>query len=117
LSNDIYELIYDKMQSIYENAIINNLLEVFCQKCGNFGHCSLSNKCVLYNETYKNKEIKYYANEIIDDIIKDVISIVKRKKIIKKKKYLCKSCKLKFFNKKCDNKLCENCCNCKNHYK
>jgi hypothetical protein len=118
LSEDIYELIYDKMQCIYENAIINNLLEIFCEKCGNFGHCSLSNKCVLYNKNYINKEIKYYINEIINDLVKDVISIVKKKKIIKKKKkHLCKYCKLKFFNKKCYNKLCGNCCQCINHIK
>ena len=116
LGEDIYELIYDKMQNIYENAIINNLLEIFCEKCGNFGHCSLSDNCVLYNKNYKKKEVKYCVKEVIDDIISDVVSIVKKKKIIKKKKkHLCKSCKLYFFNKKCENKLCGECCECSNH--
>jgi len=116
LDENIYYLIYDKMQSIYENAIYNKLLNVFCEKCANFGHCSMSNKCVLYNEIYTKREIKYCAKEIIEDVINDVYNIIKNKKIMeKKKKYLCKSCNLYFYKRKCENKKCGNCCNCNKH--
>ena len=116
LDQNIYFTIYDKMQSIYENGINNNLLNVFCEKCANFGHCSLSNKCILYNKVYAKKEIKYNTIELIDDIINDVYNIIKRKKIMEKKnKYLCKSCKIYFYKRKCENKLCGRCCNCSKH--
>ena len=116
LNENIYNLIYDKMQYIYENAIKNNLLDVFCEKCGDFGHCSLSENCALYNEFYRKKELNYYVKEVIDDIINDVFKINIRNKIIKnKKKHLCKSCNLKFFNKNCQNKLCKDCCYCDVH--
>jgi hypothetical protein len=118
LSDNIYELIYDKIQNIYESAITNNLLEVFCEKCGSFGHCSLSNKCILYSDIYKKKELKHFTKEIINDIIYDVIKIIKKTEITKKKKKkLCKSCKIMFYNKNCLNKSCRNCCDCNNHYK
>jgi hypothetical protein len=118
LNEDTYELIYDKMQDIYENAITNNLLDIFCEKCGIFGHCSLSNKCVLYNEYYEKQEIKNCVKDIINDIIIDVIKIYKKKKIIrKKKKHLCKSCNVHFYNKNCENKLCGGCCKCNDHKK
>jgi hypothetical protein len=116
LNSEIYDMIYDKIENIYDNAIINNLLEIFCQKCGNYGHCSLSNYCVLYNESYKNKEIKNDVKNIIDDIIKNVFITIKKEKIINnKKKNICKSCDLYLLNKKCINKYCKKCCNCSFH--
>jgi hypothetical protein len=116
LNDKIYDKIYDRIENIYENAILNDLLEVFCKKCGNFGHCPLYEYCILYNKSYKEKEVRYDVKNIIDDIIKNVFNVIKKDKIMNKKKNnICKSCNLYLLNKKCTNKYCKKCCDCKFH--
>lgn len=118
LKNEIYDLIHEHIEKKYEDGIFNNLLHIFCEKCGNFGHYSYSNKCILYNKKYINKEIKYDVKDTLNDIINNIILINKKDKILeKKKKKICKSCNLLFFNKNCNNKSCGKCCNCTQHFK
>lgn len=49
--------IYNSVMEYYKHVFENELMGIFCDKCGLFGHCSTSKKCIFYNESHQN-EIK-----------------------------------------------------------
>jgi len=116
--NNIFTEIYDKINDIYIDGIENKTLNLFCKKCGVFGHSDENKNCILFNESYEKYIVKKEVNILINDLVKDIIEKDKEEKHQQEKlKKLCFCCKYNFFSKLCKNKMCKKCCNCNAHAK
>lgn len=118
LDNNIFDEIYGKIDDIYIDGIENKRLQLFCKKCGVFGHSHQSKNCILFNKSYEKYIVKREVDTLMNDLIKDVIDKDKEEKRQEERlKKLCCSCKHNFFSTKCEKKMCKNCCNCNAHKK
>lgn len=110
----------DEITKYYLENIHN--LDIFCEKCGVFGHDSLSKICVLYNKDFENQEVMREAHGILENILCKVEIISER--IAKNREKGLIGCKGKWCNRlrsdRCSFSLCKNCCKnkeCKYHGK
>ena len=114
--NNIFTEIYDKINDIYIDGIENKTLNLFCKRCGVFGHSNENKNCILFNESYEKYIVKKEVNTLMNDLVKDIIEKDKEEKRQQEKlKKLCFSCKHNFFSNLCVKKMCKNCCNCNAH--
>lgn len=108
-----YELVIDYYKYVFENEDI----DIFCDRCGLFGHHNASKDCIFYNKKNENKMIKQGVNKTITSIIDKIIdNHYSEQKRLKREPFLCVSCKI--HNKKlvCPNNRCGSCCKgCKIH--
>ena len=105
--------IYDDVIKYYHQCFEDDITDVFCRKCGEFGHDYYDKEeCIFYNEKYSKKMIKNDMTKIAKEIVVNVLDIIKKKEI---QKELCHLCKDKYKAKKCKNFLCGSCCDCENH--
>lgn len=47
--------IYNSVMEYYKYVFENELMDIFCDRCGLFGHNNTSKKCVFYNESNHDK--------------------------------------------------------------
>lgn len=114
----IFNEIFDKINDIYIDGIENKTLNLFCKRCGVFGHSDENKNCILFNESYEKYIIKKEINILMNDLTKDIIEKDKEEKRQKEKlKKLCFCCKYNFFSNLCEKKMCKKCCNCNAHAK
>jgi hypothetical protein len=115
---NIYNQIYSKIDEIYIYGIKNKCLDIFCEKCGIFGHSNETKNCILFNKTYEKHIVKKELNYLMNDLINNIIDRDKEEKRQQERmKKLCYSCKHNFFSNKCEKKMCKSCCNCYAHKK
>ena len=118
LDRNIFDQIYDKIDEIYIDGIEDKTLDLFCKKCGIFGHSHQSKNCILFNKSYEKYIVKREVDTLMNDLIKNVIEKDKEEKRQEERlKKLCCSCKHNFFSTKCEKKMCKNCCKCNAHKK
>jgi len=116
--NNIFTEIYDKINDIYIDGIENKTLNLFCKKCGVFGHSDENKNCILFNENYEKYIVKKEIDILMNDLVKDIIEKDKEEKRQQEKlKKLCFCCKHNFFSNLCVKKMCKKCCNCNAHAK
>jgi hypothetical protein len=106
----------NEIQEYYKYILTNNYdIDIFCKRCGIFGHSDTCNKCIFYNEKYykinSRKQILSIINEIKD---KSIEKYEKEQKEIERHKKLCKICKYNIFSPNCINLNCKSCCKNKN---
>jgi hypothetical protein len=96
-------------------------LDTFCSRCGSFGHDNISESCILYNEKFRDKQIKREVSYVISDMLKNVCDLYEDK--VKGKKKLSTQCKGVNCNGvrscKCVFAMCKKCCKlpeCFYHY-
>jgi hypothetical protein len=49
-SDNFYSQLTNRIHEIYEYGFNNKCLELFCNKCGLFGHDTITIECKLYNK-------------------------------------------------------------------
>jgi hypothetical protein len=108
---------YDLIIKYYKYVFDNENIDLFCNRCGLFGHHNASKECIFYNveneKTIIKHDVKQTIAKILDKIIKN---IQEEEKQLQRKPLLCLSCKMNNKNNKCSNKCCGNCCGgCKIH--
>lgn len=130
IENSIYDIKYDYEMDIFKleeemefdihNIMIkyyNNVFnfidyDIFCKRCGEFGHHDASLECLFYNKSYAkkiiNKEVICFMNNIIK-MIEENEKIEIKKKI--REPLLCTICKVMNKKNNCINNCCGNCCN------
>lgn len=113
LDIDIYNLVLDYYKYIFENEDI----DIFCEKCGLFGHFNSSKECIFYNVYNENNLIKENVNKSINKIIDKIIdNHYEEEKRLKREPLLCLFCRVNNKNNKCCNNYCGKCCvGCKIH--
>jgi hypothetical protein len=95
LNIDTYDLIIEYYKYVFDNEDI----DVFCNRCGLFGHHNASKECIFYNIKNENKMIKQGVKETINSITNKIIdNHYKEQKRLQREPLLCVSCKIK--NKK-----------------
>ena len=62
-----YEEIYNRVLKIYRNSIENYDFDVYCKKCGKFGHIMYSKSCLFEDE---DKLIGVECKKVLNGIIK-----------------------------------------------
>ena len=129
IEDSIYEIKYDFNMDIFKleeemEFDINNMMityyndvfsfidyDLFCKRCGEFGHHNVSLECLIYNKSYAKKIINEEVINFISNIIK---TIEENEKIEIKKKLryplLCIACKVMNKKSNCNNNMCGNCC-------
>jgi hypothetical protein len=116
LTSKFYDEFYNKINEIYVDGILQDKLKIHCKRCGTFGHCSSSKSCIFYTKIYENYKIEKDISSLVNDLMNNVIDkIEKEKKEVERRKKLCTKCSIYFFAKKCKNKNCKKCCECKHH--
>lgn len=110
---DTYDLIIEYYKYVFDNQKIN----VFCNRCGLFGHHNASKECIFYNIKNENKMIKKEVKETIHSIVDKIIeNNYEEKKRLQREPLLCVSCKIRNKKGKCCNNFCGKCCvGCKIH--
>jgi hypothetical protein len=123
-NNDLFELdelvelnIHETVLEYYKNVLEHGNIDIFCNRCGLFGHESSCKKCILYNNTNANmvikQTVKTRTTHIIDNIIENHYTEEKR---IAREQLLCYLCKKNNKKTKCENSCCKYCCSgCKIH--
>ena len=113
LNIDTYGLIIEYYKYVFENEDI----DLFCNRCGLFGHHNASKECILYNIKNENKMIKQEVKETINSIADKIIdNHYTEQKRLQREISLCVSCKIKNKKGKCCNNCCGKCCvGCKIH--
>ena len=113
LSIDTYDLIID----YYKYAFENEDIDLFCNRCGLFGHHNASKECIFYNIKNEHKMIKQGVKETITSIVDKIIdNHYTEQKQLQRLPLLCSSCKINNKKSKCCNNCCGKCCNgCKIH--
>jgi hypothetical protein len=81
--------IHNEIIKIYVDIFTNDEdIDLFCKKCGSFGHEYYDEKCIFFNDEYTNalikNEVKYCLNDIITKII--VLDEEEKKRIEKENK-------------------------------
>jgi hypothetical protein len=127
---DIYNEFDENLQKEIDNDIINYYkkifdnktnLDLFCYRCGEFGHYDSSKLCLFYNEKFEKYNIKQEVRDILNCLNFNVNEKIKEELKNKiKKESTCKKCNIYLFSSKCSYKLCGNCCDkneCKKHKK
>jgi len=110
---------YDKIIEYYKYVFENEDINIFCDRCGLFGHFNASKQCIFYNVNNENKIIKQEVTNSITAIIDKIIdNQYKHENRVKREQLLCISCKINNKHTKCINYLCRTCCKgCKIHKK
>ena len=104
--------IHQSVIEYYKYALENKNIELFCVRCGLFGHHSASSECIFYNIYYQNKVTKQTVRNTIDFMIDKIIDDDNTaRKFLEILPFLCVSCKKHTKNTKCSNYCCGNCCN------
>lgn len=99
----------------YKYVFVNEDIDVFCERCGLFGHYNGYKGCLFYNEKNENKIISRDATNAVKFIIDKIID---NDCAEKRKPLLCYLCKSNNKNGKCSNNSCGKCCGgCKIHKK
>jgi len=111
LNVDIHEMVIEYYKEVFENEEI----EIFCNRCGLFGHHNASKKCIFYDKSFENKETKKEVKTIMKNIIDKIIDKSKEEENRKKREpLLCHCCKNNNKLAKCIHKYCALCCNDEN---
>lgn len=93
----------------YKNVLYNKTnIDIFCDKCGKFGHNNFSKECIFYNLKFENHEISREVKDIIKTLKDDVSKRIRFEKLYDKK--LCPFCKTNCISLKCISKCCGSCC-------
>jgi len=81
-----YEEIYNRVLRIYRNCIENYDFDVYCKRCGKFGHDVYTKSCLYEN---KDKWIGVECKKVLNGIINEIEESEKReiKEMKKRKKY------------------------------
>ena len=108
---------YAVMIKYYKHVFENEDIDLFCDRCGLFGHHSASKECIFYNIKNENKMIKQSVKETIASMADKIIdNHYKEQKRLQREILLCVSCKIKNKKGKCCNNCCGKCCiGCKIH--
>lgn len=111
----IIDVVTNKCKKAFETRHI----DLFCKKCGDFGHHNTSKKCMFYNIDSANNIISIEVCKVMNNLITNVI---KRYEIydknMKRQPFLCIKCKNNNKKTGCENNSCGCCCNgCKVHKK
>ena len=110
---DIHDLVINYYKYVFENEDI----DLFCERCGSFGHYNASKECIFYNVYNENKLIKKDVNKTMTNILDKIIENHHQEKMrLKREPFLCYYCKINNKHNKCSNNYCGKCCNgCKIH--
>lgn len=108
---ELFGTVIDYYKDVFE---VGNI-DIFCEKCGKFGHYNGHKECVFYNEGCANKIIAREVGWAINSIIDKIIDNDYKEKC---KPLLCVGCGLNKKNKKCEYNSCGKCCSgCEIHKK
>jgi hypothetical protein len=73
--------IHNEIIKIYVNIFTNDEdIDLFCKKCGSFGHEYYEEECIFFNDEYKNVLIKNEVNYCLNDIITNIIVLDEEEK-------------------------------------
>lgn len=114
--------ISENIENYYISVIENDIdMDLFCSRCGLFGHDNISELCILFNEKFRDKEINKNITYIVNDLVTKICKNYQEEIIEEKCKInMCngKNCNnIKSF--KCLSNMCKNCCKsseCSYHY-
>jgi hypothetical protein len=112
LDIDIHTLVTDYYKAVFTNKIN---IDIFCYKCGTFGHHSVSKNCVFYNKYNENKRIREEVKDVKEYLLDKITANDKKDKL--RSLLVCISCKVNNKSNKCPNNNCRNCCTCSAHSK
>lgn len=100
---NIYDKITDYYLELFSNP--NNNVEVFCTKCGTFGHDNISKSCVLYNKTFEKLQIA----KDMKDLLYETVLYYADKELHQTSICKNKDCK-NSISSKCISRRCKKCC-------
>lgn len=105
---NIHDLVIDYYKYVFDFED----LDMFCRKCGLFGHYNGSKECLFYNKYNENNIIKKNVNKTMCNIIDKIIDNHYKEEIrLKNEPLLCYLCKVHNKKAKCTNNYCGTCCN------
>lgn len=96
----------------YKSILLSDVdIDVFCKRCGIFGHEDTCKSCLFYTEKYYWKESRKKIYNIINEINNKAIERFDQEKREEKRiKTLCKKCNQNIFSPHCIGSNCKNCC-------
>lgn len=112
----------ENIENYYISAIENDIdMDLFCSRCGSFGHDNISKSCILFNEKFTDKEINKHITYVLSDLVTKICKNHEEEK--KEEKRIANMCYGKNCNStkssKCLSNMCKNCCKsseCLYHY-
>jgi len=109
------DIVTNKCKEAFELKHIN----LFCKKCGDFGHYESSKKCIFYNIDSANNVITNEVCKVMNNLIRNVTERYEiYEKNMKRQPLLCLKCKTNNKKTSCENNSCGCCCDgCKVHKK
>ena len=113
---DIHKMVIEYYKQIFVEDVD---IDIFCERCGSFGHHDVSNECIFFNPEHEKKriyeEVKTIKNKLVSDVVKKEEEEIKQQ--LKREKVLCISCKTNNRGGNCLNNKCRTCCKCNAHRK
>jgi hypothetical protein len=116
---DIETKIVSYYKKVFENMEEIDL-DLFCDRCGEFGHHNTSTKCMFYDKRVEIKTIRKETQCCLKEIVNTIIEKDEKEKAIQRREpLLCKKCKKNNKHSKCRIYYCYDCCydeKCVVHY-
>jgi hypothetical protein len=112
--------VLDEVIDYYRAVLKSDVdINVFCYRCGKFGHHKTSKSCIFYSMKYENKVIKREVRDVLRTITNDIVKGHEQElKRRMREPLLCVLCKVNNKKMKCVYECCGGCCrkdDCKIH--
>lgn len=113
LDHILYGNLHQHVINTFKDAFRLGIIDIYCKRCGTFGHHNVSPECPFYNKEYELIQIQLQLDQLWTQWVDKIITEDQQQQ--KKTQLLCWSCKVNQRKLKCKNNCCGSCCQCKNH--